>query len=70
MLDRGNINGRMTRALMVALLHKDDQGKDLHQSFSISLVGKINNLEQSTQPNLAYAVHECACFISSLRISW
>ncbi len=36
MLDRGNINSRMTQALTVALLHKDDEGKDLHQSFSIS----------------------------------
>ena len=34
-----------------------------------SVIGKLNFLEKSTRPDIAYAVHQCACFLADPRQS-
>jgi hypothetical protein len=44
-------------------LHRDPQGLPFNKSFHYrSVIGKLNFLEKSTRPELAYAVHQCARF--------
>jgi hypothetical protein len=56
-------NPRNLPALASKILHKhetsNDHNKDWHYR---SVVGKLNYLEKSTRPELAYAVHQCARF--------
>lgn len=45
------------------ILHKDLQGKEFHEKWNYRRIrGKLNFLEKSTRPYLAYAVHQCARF--------
>lgn len=64
-LDQGNVNLRLTPAFKTVILHKDADGKDFNGSFHYhSIIGKLNYLEKSTRPEIAYAVHQCARFSS------
>jgi hypothetical protein len=57
--------GRSTPALSSAPLHRDPKGVPFDESFHYrSVIGKLNFLEKSTHPELAYAVHQCARFCS------
>ena len=52
-------------ALSSRVLNKDVDGKPFKETWNYrSLVGKINFLEKSTRPELAYASHQCARFSS------
>ena len=58
--------GRETPALSSILLYKDPKGPPFDASFHYrSIIGKLNFLEKSTHPELAYAVHQCARFCSN-----
>jgi Reverse transcriptase (RNA-dependent DNA polymerase)/GAG-pre-integrase domain len=44
-------------------LHRDISGKPYADNWHYrSIIGKLNFLEKSTQPDIAYAVHQCARF--------
>jgi hypothetical protein len=46
-------------------LHKDVGGKPFDYPWEYcSVIGKLNFLEKSTRGDLAYSVHQCACFMS------
>jgi hypothetical protein len=58
--------GRETPALSSILLYEDPKGPPFDASFHYrSIIGKLNFLEKSTRPELAYAVHQCARFCSN-----
>jgi hypothetical protein len=62
-LDRTGTKGRTTPALSTEILDKDEQGEPFNDAFHYrGVVGKLNFLEKSTRPELAYAVHQCARF--------
>jgi len=64
-LNNQNTTGRKTPALKTVLIHKDADGKDFDNSFHYrSVIGKLNYLEKSTRPDIAFAVHQCARFSS------
>jgi len=45
--------------------HKDGRGNPFNESWSYRrVIGKLNFLEKSTRPDIAYAVHQCARFQS------
>ena len=53
----------VTPAASMVILSEDPNGKPFDYDFDYcSVVGKLNFLEKSTQPNIAYAVHQCAQF--------
>ena len=53
-------------AATTVLLHKDPDGEEHDAPWNYRLViGKLNFLEKSTRPDIAYAVHQCACFSSN-----
>ena len=65
-LNNKNATGRKTPALKTVLLHKDENGKVFNNDFHYrSVKGKLNYLEKSTRPDIAYAVHQCARFSSN-----
>lgn len=52
-----------TPALSSVLLHADLDGEDHDGHFNYrGVVGKLNYLEKSTRPDIAFAVHQCARF--------
>ena len=62
-LQCNNVIACKTPALSRVLLQKDPEGKPMCPEFNYSsVISKLNFLEKSTCPNLAYAVHQCACF--------
>jgi hypothetical protein len=49
------------------ILHLDLDGKPFEEQWDYrSIIGKLNFLEKSTRPEIAYAVHQCARFASNL----
>ena len=75
--DLGLINGRKKKACYKRTLAKVScilrSDKDLpphNKDWNYhSVVGKLNFLEKSTRPDIAYATHQCACFSSDPRVS-
>ena len=62
-LNKNNVNTRKTPSLSTILLHKDANGQPMTNEFNYrSVIGKLNFLEKSTHPDIAYAVHQCARF--------
>jgi hypothetical protein len=66
-LDDLNFNERMgtkkTPAVPTIKLHRDAHGEKMDESWNYrSVVGKMNFIEKSTRPDIAYAVHQCARF--------
>jgi hypothetical protein len=58
--------GRSLPALTSKILHADHNGVPFDNSFHYrSLIGKLNFLEKSTRPEIAYAVHQCARFVEA-----
>ena len=54
-----------TPAATTVLLTRDINGSPMEEEWSYrSVIGKLNFLEKSTRPDLAYAVHQCARFSS------
>eukprot|EP00978_Attheya_sp_CCMP212_P036392 scaffold164691_cov35-Attheya_sp.AAC.2 len=50
-------------ALTSKVLNKDVNGKPFNEKWNYrSVVGKLNFLEKSTRPDLAYSVHQCSRF--------
>jgi hypothetical protein len=65
-LQSAGTKGRKTPALSSVILYKDPKGPPFDASFHYrSIIGKLNFLEKSTHPELAYAVHQCAHFCSN-----
>jgi Reverse transcriptase (RNA-dependent DNA polymerase) len=62
-------NGKRLPAQPTKLLQKFEQSKDHDGSFHyMSVIGKLNYLEKSTRPDIAYAVHQCARFSADPKI--
>jgi hypothetical protein len=54
---------RSTPALASKILQRDEKAPSYKGSFHYrSVIGKLNFLEKSTRPDIAYAVHQCARF--------
>jgi hypothetical protein len=69
-LQAPNAKGRKTPALSSVLLNEDHEGAPFNETFHYrSVIGKLNYLEKSTRPELAYAVHQCARFCAEPRRS-
>jgi len=59
-----------TPALLTKNLQPDDDGRPFDDSFHYrSVIGKLNFLEKSTRPDIAYAVHQCARFMENPKMS-
>jgi Reverse transcriptase (RNA-dependent DNA polymerase)/GAG-pre-integrase domain len=66
---QGNSNGRRTPALASRILHAYNESAPHDASWHYrSVVGKLNYLEKSTRPDIAYAVHQCARFSENPKI--
>jgi len=73
LLDLGYIEGTKTKstpAISSELLHKDPDGKVGTKEWNYrSVCGKLNYLEASSRPDLAFAVHQVSRFMESPRES-
>jgi len=59
-----------TPALTTRILQPDTNGRPFNQPWDYrSIIGKLNFLEKSTRPDIAYAVHQCARFAASPKAS-
>ena len=57
-------------ALSSSILHRDLYGAPFSERWDYrSVIGKLNFLEKSTRPDISYAVHQCARFMSEPRDS-
>jgi len=64
LLNNKQATTRTLPALTTKILHPDVEGKPFDNSFRYrSVIGKLNFLEKSTRPEIAYAVHQCARFV-------
>jgi hypothetical protein len=63
--------GKIVPATSTVILHQDVNGVRFNNAtfHYRSMIGKLNYLEKSTQPDLAYAVHQCARFTSDPKVS-
>ena len=67
-LNKDNVITRKTPCLSTVLLHKDPKGQPMTNEFNYcSVIGKLNFLEKSTRPDIAYAVHQSTRFSSDPR---
>ena len=65
-LDQENVKAKPLPALSSKLLKADEDGLPFDNSFDYrSVIGKLNFLEKSTRPEIAYAVHQCARFCAT-----
>ena len=56
-------NTKKTPAVPNNLLHKDTDGPDMNPDFHYrSVIGKLNFVEKSTQPDISVSMHQCARF--------
>ena len=64
LLDNKQATSRTLPALTTKILHSNAGGEPFDNSFHYrSVIGKLNFLEKSTRPEIAYAVHQCARFV-------
>jgi Reverse transcriptase (RNA-dependent DNA polymerase) len=57
------VNAAKTPAASTVILNRDENGKEFDESFHYrAVIGKLNFLEKSTRPDIAYAVHQAARF--------
>jgi hypothetical protein len=55
---------KSTPASLLVKLNQDIHGKAFNEDWSYqSVIGKLNFVEKSTRPDIAYAVHQCARFL-------
>jgi len=48
-----------TPAISSEILHRDKEGKEIQTQWEYArIIGQLNVLEKSTQPDIAYAVHQ------------
>ena len=65
-MDSPNTSTKPYPAATTVLLHKDPKGEDHDATWNYrSVIGKLNFLEKSTRPDIAYAIHQCARFSSN-----
>jgi hypothetical protein len=58
-----NVTTRTVPTLSSKILQRDEKAPSYRGSFHYrSVIGKLNFLEKSTRPDIAYAVHQCARF--------
>jgi len=58
-----DVNVASTPAASTVILDRDEHGKPFDESFHYrAVIGKLNFLEKSTRPEIAYAVHQAARF--------
>lgn len=56
-----NTKSKTIPAVSTHLLQQDSEGDTFNEHWDYrSLIGKVNFLEKSTRPNIAFAVHQCA----------
>jgi hypothetical protein len=70
-LEKPNAKPRETPALSSRILLRDEHGipwKDEKWKYR-SVIGKLNFLEKSTRPDIAYAVHQCARFTAEPKVT-
>jgi hypothetical protein len=66
---KDNSNPRRTPAIINNILHRFTKSQPHSESWDYrSVVGKLNYLEKSTRPDIAYAVHQCARFSADPKI--
>jgi ATP-binding cassette subfamily B (MDR/TAP) protein 1 len=64
-LNGTNMKSRSTPAASSKLLTRHSESEPFDNSFNYrSLIGKLNYLEKATRSDIAYAVHQCARFVS------
>jgi hypothetical protein len=64
-LNKSNVKVRSTPAASSKLLTRHSDSEPFDNSFNYrSLIGKLNYLEKATRSDIAYAVHQCARFVS------
>ena len=57
--------GKETPAASSRILTRNDYGADLDKSFHYrSVIGKLNYLEKATRPDISFATHQCARYMS------
>jgi hypothetical protein len=62
-------NGRNLPSITTQVLHRHEGSEPHDNSFHYrSVIGKLNYLEKSTRPDIAFAVHQCARFATDPRI--
>ena len=58
-------DGKETPAASSQLLTRNDNGADRDKSFHYrSIIGKLNYLEKATRPDISFATHQCARYVS------
>jgi hypothetical protein len=63
---KSNTKTRVKAAPSSTILRRDLDGEPFDEDWNYrSIVGKLNFLEKSTRPEIAYAVHQCARFSSN-----
>jgi hypothetical protein len=63
---KDNTKTKAKAAPLSTILCRDLDGKPFTESWDYrSVIGKLNFLEKSTRPEIAYAVHQCARFASN-----
>jgi hypothetical protein len=71
--DLGMVEGtksKPTPAVASKLLSRDIHGQPIDEKWNYrSIVGKLNFLEKSTRPDIAYATHQCARFCADPKVS-
>jgi hypothetical protein len=70
-LEKPNAKPRDTPALSTRIVRRDEDGESwLDEKWKYrSLIGKLNFLEKSTRPDIAYSVHQCARFTANPKLS-
>ncbi|KAI2497837.1 hypothetical protein MHU86_16671 [Fragilaria crotonensis] len=64
-LQGANVKSRSTPAASSKLLTRHSDSESFDNSFNYrSVIGKLNYLEKATRSDIAYAVHQCARFVS------
>jgi hypothetical protein len=64
-----NSNERNVPAVSTRILHAHEESEPHNEPWHYrSVIGKLNFLEKSTRPDIAYAVHQCARFSQSPRV--
>ena len=62
--------GKDTPAKSTERLHRDLHGEEMKERWHYrSVIGKLNFIEKSTRPDIAYAVHQCARFSNDPKAS-
>ena len=62
--------GKDTPAKSTERLHRDLHGEAMQENWHYrSVIGKLNFIEKSTRPDIAYAVHQCARFSNDPKAS-